>query len=135
MPINVFKRLKRIFKMNDQNKYRDRFSDLGSYRAAMSSQINDWPPYQRVEQAVERMVELMTAKELTKQKSIIEEKVNSNLIENIVKFFKLDFGTGQEIINLICTKDPANNLIAINMLLTEVKDKIKQEIISEINNK
>ena len=117
----------------DQNKYAQLTTSLNSNITNIPEY--QYPSYQDMNQTVEQLVKLEVSNELHRQKSNIEEKVNAKLIENIIKYFKIDFGTGQEILNLSLSKDESNKIIAINMLLSEVKDKIKQEIIEQINEK
>ena len=55
------------------------------------------------------------------------------LVEDIVKFFKLDYSLGVEIMTLIKSKDDDNLKMAMIMLISACKSSIKDEILEELN--
>jgi hypothetical protein len=55
------------------------------------------------------------------------------IVEDTVKFFKLEYSLGKNIMELMNSRDANDHIIAINMLISSAKDSIKNEVLSEIN--
>lgn len=62
----------------------------------------------------------------------IEHKSHINVITECIKFFKLDYATGKNILDLCNSENVNDHLIGINCLFNEIKDKLKEEIIKEL---
>ena len=62
-----------------------------------------------------------------------EYAASVRVIENVVKFFGLDYSLGTEIMELFKTHDSNNKVVAVNMLIGACKSSIKDEILEEIN--
>ncbi len=58
------------------------------------------------------------------------KSISYGIFKQVIKFFQVDYSTGESILELV-GKSESDELVAINMLLGVVKEKIKQEIKDE----
>lgn len=76
------------------------------------------------------------AQELTNKIDVLNKTIKKNcnieIITGVIRFFKLDYATGEEILNLMNSGDESNELVATTMLFASVKESLKEEIIKEI---
>ena len=66
-------------------------------------------------------------------KRVGEFEASVRVMEDVVKFFGLDYSLGTEIMELFKTNDANNKVVAVNMLIGACKSSIKDEILEEIN--
>lgn len=81
---------------------------------------------------IDREIRISTTNALVDTYKDAYKNAKKSLILDVVKFFNIPYGQGEEILQLCNSSDESNQKMGVTMLLGSLKEQLKEEIIKEI---